>query len=116
MLRGAFLVSGVTAAHPELVGQPYADADGHAYLPLLGMPVLVFEGGAPTLTAAHERALRRGTALAVYTRAMFATGHDADNRAAVASVPAADLDLVGLALHAPKNAVDRILKGARLHP
>ena len=112
----AFLVSGVTAAHPELVGQPYADADGHAYLPLLGMPVLVFEGGAPTLTAAHERALRRGTALAVYARAMSATGHDADNRAAVASVPAADLDLVGLALHAPKNAVDRILKGARLHP
>ena len=26
----AFLVSGVTAAHPELVGQPYADGDGHA--------------------------------------------------------------------------------------
>ena len=47
---------------------------------------------------------------------MFATGHDADNRAAVAAVPAAHLDLVGLALHAPKNAVDRILKGARLHP
>ncbi|CAN7560473.1 DUF2000 domain-containing protein [Terrabacter sp. LjRoot27] len=112
----AFLVSGVTAAHPELVGQPYADGDGHAYLPLLGMPVLVFEGTGPTLTAAHERALRRGTALAVYTREMFATGHDADNRAAVATVPAADLDLVGLALHAPKNTVDRVLKGARLHP
>jgi hypothetical protein len=31
-------------------------------------------------------------------------------------VPAADLDLVGLALHAPKNTVDCILKGARLHP
>jgi hypothetical protein len=112
----AFLVSGVTAAHPELVGQPYADADGHTYLPLLGMPVLVFEGASATLTSAHDRALRRGTALAVYTREMFATGHDADNRAAVAGVPAADLDLVGLALHAPKNAVDRILKGARLHP
>lgn len=112
----AFLVSGVTAAHPELVGQPYADADGHAYLPLLGMPVLVFEGDAATVRTAHERALRRGTALAVYTREMFATGHDADNRAAVASVPAADLDLVGLGLYAPKNAVDRILKGARLHP
>ncbi|MBW8731043.1 MAG: DUF2000 domain-containing protein [Terrabacter sp.] len=112
----AFLVSGVTAAHPELVGQPYADADGHAYLPLLGMPVLVFEGTGAMLVTAHERALRRGTALAVYTRAMFSTGHDADNRAAVAGVPAADLDLVGLALHAPKNTVDRILKGARLHP
>jgi hypothetical protein len=25
------------------------------------------------------------------------------------------LNLVGLALHGPKNAVDKILKGARLH-
>jgi hypothetical protein len=111
----AFLVSGVTAANPDLVGQPYADADGQTYLPLLGMPVLVFEGAAETLTAAHERALRRGTRLAVYTREMFATGHDAANRAAVAAVPTASLDLVGLALHGPKNGVDRILKGARLH-
>ena len=54
--------------------------------------------------------------MAVYTREMFATGHDADNRAAVAQVATADLDLVGLALHGPKNVVDRILKGSRLHP
>jgi hypothetical protein len=47
---------------------------------------------------------------------MFATGHDAANRAAVAAVDGADLDLVGIALHAPKNAVDKILKGTRLHP
>ncbi|MFC7597895.1 DUF2000 family protein [Terrabacter sp. GCM10028922] len=112
----AFLVSGVTAAHPELVGDAYADADGQTYLPLLGRPVLVFEGDAATVTTAHGRALRRGTALAVYTKDMFATGHDADNRGAVARVATTDLDLVGLALHAPKNAVDRILKGARLHP
>ncbi|HPF76508.1 MULTISPECIES: DUF2000 family protein, partial [Phycicoccus] len=26
------------------------------------------------------------------------------------------LDLVGLALHGPKNAVDKVVKGARLHP
>ncbi|GAB2764853.1 DUF2000 domain-containing protein [Terrabacter koreensis] len=112
----AFLVSGVTAAHPELVGEPYADADGRTYLPLLGMPVLVFGGDAAAVTASHERALRRGTPVAVYTRDMFATGHDADNRAAVAAVPTAHLDLVGLALHGPRNAVDRILKGSRLHP
>jgi hypothetical protein len=28
----AFLVSGITAAHPELVGAPYEDADGQQYL------------------------------------------------------------------------------------
>jgi hypothetical protein len=27
-----------------------------------------------------------------------------------------DLDLVGIALHGPKNAVDKVVKGARMHP
>ncbi len=112
----AFLVSGITAAHPELVGAPYEDADGQLYLQLLGVPVLVFEGSAENLTAARARALQRGIALAVYTRDMFDTGHDAANRAVVAAVPGAELDLVGLAVHGPKNAVDKILKGAHLHP
>lgn len=46
---------------------------------------------------------------------MFATGHDAANRAVVAAVPGDALDLVGVAVHGPKNAVDKIFKGARLH-
>ena len=112
----AFLISGVTAAHPELVGEAYADAAGRSYLPLLGMPVLIFEGTPSAVATAHERAVRRGTPLAIYTKGMFATGHDAANREVVATSPADELDLVGLALHAPKNAVDRILKGTRLHP
>jgi len=112
----AFLVSGVTAANPHLVGEPYADADGQGYLALLGMPVLVFEASAADLAAARERALRRELPIAVYTRDMFRTGHDAANRAVVAEVAGADLDLVGVALHGPKNAVDKIVKGAHLHP
>ncbi len=112
----AFLVSGITAANPHLVGAVYADADGQEYLPLLGMPILVFEGTAADLRTAHERALGRAIPLAVYTGDMFGTGHDADNRAAVAAVPGRELDLVGVALHAPKNAVDKVLKGTHLHP
>lgn len=112
----AFLISGITAANLQLVGEPYADADGQAYLPLLGMPILIFEGSTSDLIAAHERALRRDLPLAVYTRDMFRTGHDAANRAAVATVAGPDLDLVGLALHGPKNAVDKICNGAHLHP
>lgn len=111
----AFLSSGVTAAHPELVGEPYEDADGRRYLPLLGIPVLVFEAAAEVLQAARAKAVQRELPLAVYTREMFATGHDADNRAAVRAVPSAELDLVGVALYGPKNAVDKITKGARLH-
>ena len=112
----AFLASGITAAHPDLVGEPYADADGAAYLPLLGRPVLVLEGGRDVLRTARTRAAGRGLPVAVFTADMFTTGHDAANRAAVAAVAGADLDLVGLALHGPKNAVDKVLKGAHPHP
>lgn len=112
----AFLASGIAAANPLLVGDPYVDADGQSYLALLGIPVLVFEAGADVLVAARERALRRELSIAIYTADMFRTGHDAANRAVVLDVAGADLDLVGLAVHGPKNAVDKILKGARLHP
>ncbi|WP_432536378.1 DUF2000 family protein [Kineococcus arenarius] len=112
----AFLASGVTAAHPELVGQSYADADGTGYLALLGQPVLVLEGTADLLRTAHRRALERDLPLAVFTAGMFATGHDAANRAVVAAVPGAQLDLVGLALHGPRGRVDKVVKGARMHP
>jgi hypothetical protein len=110
----AFLASGV-AANPELLGEPYEDADGTRYLPLFRQPVLVFAGGKEILTAAHERAVRRGLPTAVYTYDMFATGRDEANRAVVRAVPGAQLDLVGLAVHGPRNAVDKTLKGATLH-
>lgn len=112
----AFLVSGITAAHPELVGEPYADADDTPYLALLGQPVVVLAGDAATLTTAHGRAVSRGLDLAVYTHDMFSTGHDEANRAAVRALARDDLDLVGLALFGPRNAVDKTVKGAALHP
>lgn len=111
----AFLVSGIAATLPEVIGEPYADADGTAYLPMFRQPVLVFAGDAATLTAAHGRALGRGLPMSVFTRELFGTGHDTANRAAVAAVRRADLDLVGLAVYGPKNAVDKTVKGASLH-
>ena len=112
----AFLTSGIAAGWPQLVGEPYGDADGTAYLAMLGQPVMIFEGDAAMLRAAHERALRRDLTVGVFTADLFRTGNDDDNRAAVAAVRRDDLDLVGLAVHAPRNAVDKIVKGARLHP
>ncbi len=112
----AFLTSGISAAYPQLIGEPYADADGTAYLAMFRQPVLVLEGSGDVLTAAHERTLRRELAVSVFTADLFRTGNDDDNRAAVAAVPRADLDLVGLGIHGPRNAVDKILKGARMHP
>ncbi|MGP3953371.1 DUF2000 family protein [Streptomyces sp. 7N604] len=112
----AFLVSGVGTLIPEVIGEAYEDADGTGYLPMFRQPVLVFAGTRETLTAAHARALGRSLPLAVFTSDLFTTGNDRDNRAAVRAVPKDQLDLVGLAVHGPRNAVDKVLKGARMHP
>ncbi|MDP9682648.1 DUF2000 domain-containing protein [Streptomyces griseoviridis] len=112
----AFLVSGLGPQVPEVIGAPYEDADGVPYLPMFRQPVLVFEGAKETLKAAHTRALSRALPRSVFTADLFTTGNDRDNRAAVRAVPTADLDLAGLAVYGPKNAVDKVLKGARMHP
>ncbi|SOD85617.1 DUF2000 domain-containing protein [Streptomyces sp. Ag109_G2-15] len=112
----AFLVSGLGSQVPEVIGDPYEDADGVSYLPMFRQPVLVFEGGKETLKAAHARALSRALPRAVFTADLFTTGNDRDNRAAVRAVPTAELDLVGLAVYGPRNGVDKLLKGARMHP
>jgi hypothetical protein len=111
----AFLVSGLATAVPEVIGEPYRDGGGVAYLPMFRQPVLVFEGGKDVLRTAHERALARGLTLSVFTADLFLTGNDRDNRAAVQAVPTGDLDLVGLAVYGPRNAVDKVLKGAGMH-
>ena len=112
----AFLVSGIAGALPQLLGEPYEDADGTTYLALLGQPVVVLEADAGTLKDAHARALGRGLPMSIYTRDMFSTGNDLANRAVVRAVGLADLDLVGLAVHGPRNGVDKSVKGARMHP
>jgi hypothetical protein len=112
----AFVMSGIATSAPDLVGEPYRDANGTTYLPMLRQPVMVMTADADTLARARAKAAARDdVALALYTRELFTTSHDAANRAAVAAVPAADLDLVGIALRGPRNAVDRIAKGARFH-
>ena len=99
-----------------MVGEPYEDADGTPYLPMFRQPVLVFQGDRQTLTTAHARALSRVLPRSVFTADLFATGDDRDSRAAVRAVPRDESDLVGLAVYGPRNAVDKVLKGARMHP
>lgn len=111
-----FLVSGIAGSQPETLGEPYADADGTPYLPMFRQPVLVFTGSRDVLTSAHARAVGRGLPVAIFTEELFKTGNDRDNRAAVRAVARDQLNLVGLAVYGPKNAVDKVLKGARLHP
>jgi hypothetical protein len=112
----AFLASGIAASSGQLMGKPYEDASGNTYLELFRQPVVVYQADAPTLAQAHQRALTRGMPMAIYTMDMFGTGNDDDNRAVVRPVPAAELSFAGLGLHGPRNAVDKVFKGATLHP
>jgi hypothetical protein len=113
----AFLMSGITAqAGPQAIGEDYVDGDDRAYLPLLVQPVLVFEANAAKLTTVRERAERRGVTIAIYTREMFSTGNDEDNRSAVRAVPTDQLDLVGIGLRAPHRDADAVLRGLSRHP
>ena len=111
----SFLVSAIGLRNPEVIGEPYADADDTQYLPMFRQPVLVFEGSKENLVASRDRAVSRGVDLAIFTADLFATGNDRDNRAAVRAVRGGDLDLVGLGLYGPRGAIDKIIKGAHMH-
>ena len=111
----AFLATGIAGAAPEAMGEPYVDAAGRPHARLLGQPILIFASDRPTLLRAYRQAIERNLTRAVYVRAMFATGHDAANRAAFEAEPAEAPDLVGLALRGPSKDVDKATKGAALH-
>lgn len=111
----AFLSSGIAYAHPDLKGETYRDANGIGYLPLFRQPVLVLSGPRAALVRARTRVADRGLPLAIYTEGMFATGHDAANRAVVAALATYALDLVGLATWGERKAVDKALDGLKLH-
>jgi hypothetical protein len=98
-----------------VIGEPYQDACGVRYLSMFRQPVLVFEGSKELLQAVHGRAIDRNPPVSVFTWDLFATGNDRDNRAAVRAVTTEQLDLVGMVVHSPRNAVDKALKGATMH-
>jgi len=111
----AFVVSGMGSGRPELIGRPYVDASGHTYLPMFGLPVLVYEADAAGIARAFDRARGRELTLAVYTDDLLATDNDGDNRAAVARVATDDLKLAGFAVAGPRRDVDKALDRLRLH-
>lgn len=110
----AFTVSGI-ASLPDVIGSPYVDGSDRVYLPMIRQPVMVFAADSAEIRAAYERAIERELQMAVYTEELFQTPHDDANRAAVRAVTSADLRLVGLALRGKKKAMERVLKGLRLH-
>jgi hypothetical protein len=112
----AFTVSGIASTKPELVGLPYADGSGHEYLPMLRWPVVILTGDDEATVRAFVRTVQRRLPTTVHTRGLFTTSTDIADRAAVASVPFDDLDVVGFAVAGPRKDIDKALDGLRLHP
>ncbi|MEW2218799.1 DUF2000 domain-containing protein [Streptomyces sp. NPDC006990] len=110
----AFLAGGLAGVSDEVTGEPYEDGSGNRCLPLLREPVLCFAADREGLAAAHRRALSPGwRSPATPTRC--SPPETTDNRAAVRAVESEKLSLAGLALHGPRNSVDRAVKGLKLH-
>ena len=112
----AFVVSGIGTREPELNGDPYVDGSGGVYLPMLGIPVLVFGGDGAGIRRAFDRALARDLMVSVYTEDLFATGNDVDNRAAVAGVATDDLGVAGFSVAGEGKQVDKVFDRLKLHP
>lgn len=79
-------------------------------------PMVVLGADQETLRSVHRRSVERHVRISAYTEEMFGTGYDAANRAVFAQFSPDDAKLVGLALRAERKIVDKIVKGARMHP
>ncbi len=112
----AFLASAIAFGVPETAGKPYEDGSGNRYLEMFRQPVLVY---AAERAAADRRAgaghgaqpadddLHRGAVQHRQRRRQ--PGRRAGRRRR-------RVNLVGVAVHGPRNAVDKVFKGAKLHP
>lgn len=112
----AFVSSGLSGAHPELLGQMYVDGSGRTYPSVLALPVRVFAGDREGVRRAFDRALERGVAVSLYTDELFTTMNDADNRAAVAAVATGKLLVAGFAVAGESRQVDKVFDKLRPHP
>ncbi len=112
----AFLTGGLAGVYPEIVGEPYADASGQLYTPLVREPIFVYGASTTELQRTQQRAASRNLRFAVYTEALFETSNDRDNRAAVAAKPTDQLDLVGIGLHANRKTIDKVINGLKFLP
>jgi len=109
----AFLSGGLMHRFPEMAGEPYSDADGTFYTPLIREPVFIYGADAETMRRTYERGRNRNLSFAIYTEPLFKTANDIDNRAAVAACSAAALDLVGLGFHAERKIIDKVINGLK---
>ena len=110
----AFLMSGI-AQSGEITGEPYEDADGVRYLPMSQQPIVILTADSEKLKEVMQKATARGMEVAIYTKELFTTFNDEDNRVAVKRFKTDELDLAGIAIRGLRNQLDRITKGLEMH-
>ncbi|WP_454849862.1 DUF2000 family protein [Rhizobium binxianense] len=111
----AFLMTGIAGQHPEIIGEPYKDRVGNLYNALSIQPIIVLSADEATIGTIHRRTLERDVTTSLFIEEMFATGHDAANRAVFSEYAPDDAKVVGIALRADKKTVDKITRGAVMH-
>ncbi|MFA1625148.1 DUF2000 family protein [Rhizobium mongolense] len=111
----AFLMSGIAGQNPAIIGEAYRDRAGNTYNAMSVQPIIVLSADEATISAIHRRVLEREIPSSLFIEEMFATGHDAANRAVFAEYAPEDAKVVGVALRAGKKIVDKITKGATMH-
>ncbi|UPG92610.1 DUF2000 domain-containing protein [Luteibacter aegosomatissinici] len=112
----AFLATGIAAAAPEAIGEPYIDAADVHYGRMLIQPMMIYGSGGDALRKVRQKALDREITIVPYVDAMFSTGNDEENRRVFREERVESMNLVGLAIRGPRNAVDKVVKGLLLHP
>ncbi len=110
----AFLMSGIGGAQ-SIIGEPYVDGDGVAYLPMSQQPIMIYTAGCKELKDVLKKALTKEVKMTIYTEELFKTYNDTDNRAKIAEYKTDELNLVGVGIIGKKNHVDRLTKGLKLH-
>lgn len=81
---------------------------------MFGDPVLVLGPSTDEVARTVERGRTRGLVFTIFTRDLFSTFDDEANRAAIASIPAEALEIVGVAMRAERRTMDKVLKGLKL--
>ena len=111
----AFLTSGILGADAKLLGEPYEDAAGNRYSPLIIQPMIVLGADPATIKTIYLRALERRVQFSLYIEDMFRTGHDAANRASVKRYRPEEMNVAGIGIREARAVVDKITRGAQLH-
>ena len=112
----AFLTSGIIGDYPQLIGEEYRDKSERIYSALNRQPIVILEADLVCLQKIHERTENRSVRSSIYIQDMFSTGNDEDNRKAVLGYHSSELPIVGIGLREERKLVDKITKGAKLHP